>query len=518
MTVPFKYSDAMNQKMRHILRTIAIFIFIVMVSPLTAFLPAWSTETLTPAGTPGPAAIGAVAASLTPALPSPTAAATDPTATLSPGTKISPEGPLTFTADADAWVNEANPDENNGTGDSLRTDGNSDDPAIEAFVRFTVSGITGSVQDARLRVYVDNNDTEDGPAVYLTDASWEESEITWNTRPERTSNALDNREDVTEETWVEYIVTSHVTGDGVFSFVLVADSSDGIVFSSREGSNPPELVITLGSESLFTPTPELQAGAEVLVGAGDIASCDYEGDEMTAQLLDGIAGTVFTTGDNAYSDGSPEEFEDCYEPTWGRHKDRTKPVPGSHDYHTPDAAGYFEYFDDIPAYYAYDLGFWRIYALNSEIDISPEGEQVSWLQSELAENPRQCVLAYWHRPRWSSGNEHGRDPTVQSLWEVLYEAGADVVVNGHEHNYERFMPMDADGEPNPSGLRQFVVGTGGADPYGFDTPLPTSEVRDSSTNGVLRLTLRESGYDWQFIPVVGSSFTDSGSAECNSRP
>jgi len=153
--------------------------------------------------------------------------------------------------------------------------------------------------------------------------------------------------------------------------------------------------------------------------------------------------------------------------------------------------------------------------LNSEIDISPEGEQVTWLQSDLAESPRQCVLAYWHRPRWSSGSEHGRDPTVQSLWEVLYEAGADVVVNGHEHNYERFMPMDAEGDPDPSGLRQFVVGTGGADPYGFDTPLPTSEVRDASTNGVLRLTLRESGYDWQFIPVVGSSFTDSGSAECN---
>ncbi len=518
MTIRIKRSRGTPvRKTNSIPRAIFTFFLIVTISPLMGCLPAWSTQTAVPAATQGPTAAGLASASQIPDLltPATAAVATETAVTPAAGTQTTQEGVLTFTADADAWVDEGSPDVNNGTGDSLRSDGNGDDPAIETFIRFTVSGITGSVREARLRVYVDSNDTEDGPAVYLTDASWEESEITWNTRPERTSNALDNREDVTEETWVEYIVTSHVPGDGIFSFVLVADGSDGIAFSSREGSRPPELMITLGSVSPFTPTPTLSADAEVLVGAGDIASCDYEGDEMTAQLLDGIVGTVFTTGDHAYSDGTPEEFAECYESTWGRHKDRTRPSPGGHDYQTEGAAGYFEYFDDIPEYYAYDLGSWRIYALNTEIDISPESEQVAWLRSDLEENPRQCVLAYWHRPRWSSGEEHGRDPTVQTLWEILYEAGAELVINGHEHNYERFMPMDAEGEADPAGLREIVVGTGGADLYGFDTPLPTSEVRDASTNGVLRLILRESGYDWQFIPVAGSTFTDSGSAECH---
>lgn len=514
MTVYFKNSARKHQAMKNRVRMLVV-VTLVMVG----CLPAWSVRTAVPSLTQETTFPQETATSLPPALPSPTTPSTDPAvtfaATSATGTQTPAEGPLTFLAEADAWVDESNPDENNGTGESLRVDGDSDDPAIETYLRFTVSGITGIVREARLRVYADENESEDGPAVYLTDPAWEETELTWNTRPERTSNALDNRGEIAPHTWVEYIVTSHVTGDGTFSFVLVPDSGDGIVFSSREGSNPPELIITLGTESPFTPTPVVPAGAEVLVGAGDIASCEYEGDEMTAQLLDAISGTVFTTGDHAYSDGTPDEFANCYEPTWGRHRERTRPVPGSHDYRTPDAAGYFEYFEGIEPYYAYDLGAWRIYALNSEIDISADGEQVSWLQADLAENPRQCVLAYWHRPRWSSGSEHGRDPTVQALWEVLYEAGADVVINGHEHNYERFMPMDAEGEPDPSGLRQFVVGTGGADLYGFDDPLPTSEVRDSSTLGVLRLTLRESGYDWQFIPVAGATFTDAGSAECN---
>ncbi|HUE99826.1 MAG TPA: DNRLRE domain-containing protein [Anaerolineales bacterium] len=484
---------------------ISTLFLIITVSPLISCVPSNTPPV-------GSTATAVGLASPTPTfLPSVTASPATPT-----GTQVSPDTPLTFIAEADAWVDESNPDENNGSGATLRTDGQSD-PDIESFIRFTVTGISGTVQSARFRVYAAANDSRDGPAVYMSNPAWEESEITWNTRPARISNAIDNKDRINSQTWVEYNVTSQVGENGRFSFVLVADSSDGIAFSSREGDFPPELVITLGSDSPSTPTPPLPAGAEVFVGAGDIASCDNDNDddEMTAQLLDAIPGTVFTTGDNAYSDGTYAEYMDCYEPTWGRHKERTRPVPGSHDYHTPGAAGYFQYFDNIPEYYAYDLGAWRIYAMNSEIDISPNGPQVTWLQSDLAENPSECVLAYWHRPRWSSGVEHGRDPTVQTLWEVLYDAGAELVLNGHEHNYERFMPMDARGEPDPLGVREFVVGTGGADLYSFDTPLPTSEVRDSSTSGVLKLILRETGYDWQFIPVVGSTFTDSGSAECH---
>ena len=263
----------------------------------------------------------------------------------------------------------------------------------------------------------------------------------------------------------------------------------------------------------LTPTPP--TGPAVLVGAGDISVCDNDNDELTAQLLDAISGTVFTTGDNAYDDGTASQYADCYHPTWGRHKDRTKPVPGNHEYHTADAAGYFQYFNNISPYYAYDLGSWRIYALNSEIEVSEDSPQVQWLQADLAANPKQCVLAYWHQPRWSSGSRHGNDRSVRTLWRILYEAGAELVINGHEHNYERFAPMNATGEADPLGLREIVVGTGGKSLYEFGRPLPTSEVRADGTFGVLKLTLHHTHYEWEFIPVQGSTFTDSGSTECH---
>jgi hypothetical protein len=284
-------------------------------------------------------------------------------------------------------------------------------------------------------------------------------------------------------------------------------------------------VISLGGEGVATPTPEaaptqvpvptLADGSVVFVGAGDIGDCSKQNGLLTAQLLETIPGTVFTAGDNAYDSGTSAQYTNCYGPTWGKYKDRTKPIPGNHEYRTPGASGYFQYFNNIAPYYAYDLGSWRIYALNSEVDVSATGEEVQWLQADLAANPRQCVLAYWHQPRWSSGTHHGSNAKYQTLWQVLSNAGAELVLNGHEHNYERFTPMNADGQPDPQGLREFVVGTGGRDHYGFGNVLPTSEVRDDTSYGVLKLTLRPSGYDWQFIPVPGSTFTDSGSAPCH---
>jgi acid phosphatase type 7 len=420
---------------------------------------------------------------------------------------------FTFNATADARVDEAEPDENFGSRDTLRTDG-AGDPQVESFLRFDVTAITGPVANARLLVYAAGNDSDNGPALYLTEVGWEESAITWNTRPARQGGAIDNEDRISSQSWVEYDVTSQVSGNGSISFALAADSSDGIDFASRESAYPPQLVITTGEKAAVVSTPTPTVGAAVLVGAGDISSCDIEDDELTAQLLDAIPGTVFTTGDNVYSSGTYSEFLDCYDPTWGRHKDRTKPVPGNHDYATAGAAGYFAYFGNVPSYYAYDLGSWRIYALNSQIGVSEGGEQVQWLREDLAANPRQCVLAYWHHPRWSSGSLHGSNPDLQTLWQIFYEEGAELVLNGHEHNYERFVPMDAVGQPDPQGMREIVVGTGGRNHYSFDTPLPTSEVRDSSTFGVLKLVLHDTGYDWQFIPVAGSTFTDSGSATC----
>jgi 3',5'-cyclic AMP phosphodiesterase CpdA len=252
----------------------------------------------------------------------------------------------------------------------------------------------------------------------------------------------------------------------------------------------------------------------VLVGAGDIASCGYDTDERTAQLLDGIPGTVFTAGDDAYPDGTYEQFMNCYDPTWGRHKARTKPVPGNHDYNTAEGAAYYQYFNNVPPYYVYTLGTWRIYALNSEIDVSAASAQIDWLKKDLMANPTQCVLAYWHRPRWSSGGEHGSDPAMQTLWQIFHDAGAELIINGHDHNYERFAEMDDTGTAVPQGLREFVVGTGGAGLYDFGPALPSTEVRNNTTFGVLKLTLHPTSYEWEFVPLRGSSFTDSGSGAC----
>jgi hypothetical protein len=269
----------------------------------------------------------------------------------------------------------------------------------------------------------------------------------------------------------------------------------------------PTLTVTL--------TSTLASGEAILVGAGDISSCRNDNDELTAKLLDMIPGTVFTTGDNAYDSGTVEQFTECYGPTWGRHKDRTKPIPGNHEYRDSDGAGYFEYFNGIESYYAYNLGGWRIYALNSEIDLSANSDQVAWLQADLAAHPSQCVLAYWHQPRWSSGLEHGNDRDYQDVWQILYAAGAELVVNAHEHHYERFAEMNAQGEAASPGLREIVVGTGGRSLYPFGRILPASEVHDNSTYGVLKLTLHASSYEWEFIPVEGSTFTDRGSTNCH---
>jgi hypothetical protein len=252
-----------------------------------------------------------------------------------------------------------------------------------------------------------------------------------------------------------------------------------------------------------------------LVGAGDISSCSNDYDEATAKLLDKIPGTVFAAGDNVYSAGTYKQYTGCYAPTWGRHKARTKPIPGNHEYKTPSAAGYFQYFKNTPAYYVYKLGAWRIYALNSEIDVSSTSPQVKWLKADLAAHPSDCVLAYWHQPRWSSGQKHGSNKTYQTLWRVLYNARAEIVINGHEHHYERFAPMNASGTAVKEGLREFVVGTGGKDLYPFADALPTSRARNSSAHGVLKLTLRAGGYDWKFVPIAGQTFTDSGSGVCH---
>jgi hypothetical protein len=267
------------------------------------------------------------------------------------------------------------------------------------------------------------------------------------------------------------------------------------------------------------PTATSPPADPVLVGAGDIADCDENGAETTASLLDDIEGTVFTVGDNAYPDGAEQDYRRCYEPTWGRHKVRTRPSPGNHDHHTPDAVGYYAYFGENagPAgqgFYSYNLGAWHIISLNSEVAAGPDSKQTEWLRADLADNPSLCTLAYWHRAMFSSGAVHGNDDKMQAVWDILAAAGVDVVVTGHEHTYERFAPQTSSGKSDPNGIRQFVVGTGGAGHYRFGDIQPNSEVRNNDTLGVLKLTLHAASYSWEFVPIAGGTFRDEGNAAC----
>jgi acid phosphatase type 7 len=297
---------------------------------------------------------------------------------------------------------------------------------------------------------------------------------------------------------------------------------------SPASSGPGGSAIAPGSGTTETIAPSTATGSgsagAVLVGAGDIAACASDGDEATAKLLDRIDGIVFTLGDNVYPHGTLDEFRRCYDPSWGRQLSRTRPTPGNHDYETPGAAGYFAYFgsaagDPTTGWYAYDAGTWRVYVLNSNCaaigGCDAGSTQERWLRSDLAANPRACVLAMWHHPRFSSG-EHGNDPMTQALWQDLNDAGAELVLNGHDHTYERFAALTPSGQADPAyGIVEIVVGTGGRSHYVFPIIRDNSLVRNDTTYGVLRLVLSDGSWSFEFMPVKGGTFTDRGGGTCH---
>ncbi len=284
------------------------------------------------------------------------------------------------------------------------------------------------------------------------------------------------------------------------------------------------------------PLPKQDSGpgqTYVLVGAGDIASCKYpEGAEATAKLIEQIPGTVFATGDLAYESGTKENFENCYGPTWGRFKDRTHPTLGNHEYNRDPGAGpYFQYWGPLAGpvgkgYYSFDLGIWHVVALNTNCTArdlggcGPGSPQETWLKEDLAQHPNACIVAFGHHALFSSGlfPKHAIHPELKPLWQDLYAAHADIVLAGHEHSYERFAPQDPDGRPDPvHGIREFVVGSGGRSHDPLGVLLPNSEVSNMDTFGVIKLTLSNNGYTWEFVPEAGKTFRDAGIGVCHNR-
>ncbi len=290
---------------------------------------------------------------------------------------------------------------------------------------------------------------------------------------------------------------------------------------------PLALAVTVATLWAGGPATGQEGGDPVLVGAGDIGSCRNPGVAQTASLvaLAGIDATVATFGDHAYPRGTDANFAECYEPFWGQFKARTMPSPGNHEYETPGASGYFKYFgaaagDPGEGYYSYDLGSWHIVALNSNCKqvggCEYKSTQGRWLRRDLTKHPARCTLAYFHHPLYASGNGYD-SPKVKPFWHILYNHHVDVILSGHAHRYERFARIRPSGKRSSArGIRQFIVGTGGAmggDQHGPDEP--RVQAKKIGAPGVLKLELGSRFYRWKFVPVAGRHYTDSGRARCH---
>ena len=439
-------------------------------------------------------------------------------------------GSLTFTPVADAYVRSDAPRRNFGTRTELRTRGGK--PAFRSYLKFIVRG-AGTVYSARLRLYVEGSSRSAGTVYRASRDGWKESRITYVTAPGVAGGTLDTEGIATAGTWVEFDVTPAVPRDGTYSFVIASTVSNAVVYASRErAARRPQLVVSTSPPDGTTVTAMAAGDIACAPGARETASACHQrqtSDILLASPLD----AVLALGDLQYDCGAASGFRESYDPTWGRLKSVTHPAPGNHEYGTNgadcdpagQAAGYFGYFgaaagDPGKGYYSFDVGAWHVIALNSNCSSAggcgAGSPQEAWLRTDLAAHPAACTLAFWHYPRFSSG-VHGNITATKAFWSDLYESGADLVLSGHDHDYERFAPQTPDGVADAArGIREFVVGTGGKGFRSFPAaPEANSEARQADTFGVLKLSLRPSGYGWEFVPEAGGTFADSGSASCH---
>jgi hypothetical protein len=286
-------------------------------------------------------------------------------------------------------------------------------------------------------------------------------------------------------------------------------SATGLVLGRRAGAATIQGVGANASASVRITVTD-----PVLIGAGDMGTCLSTNDEATARLLDSASGTVFTAGDNDYVDATPPPaYGVCFDSTWGRHKWRIRPAAGDDD----SLSGYFSYFGAAAhgpkGYYSYDLGTWHVVVLNTAVPV--DSTQIQWLRADLAAHPKLCALAISHRPRFSSGNS-GSSTGQRAFFQALYDGGVELVLDGNDHDYERFAAQAPDQTPDPHGVVEIVVGTGGKSHGRINLPLEAnSVVQNADTYGVLRLVLHAASYDWRFIPVAGRTFTDAGTGTCH---
>ncbi|MGC4886267.1 DUF7594 domain-containing protein [Micromonospora sp. DT227] len=421
---------------------------------------------------------------------------------------------IPFAASQDSYVSSSSPNANFNTTNSLVVGAA---PTRISYLQFNLTRLIDPVSTARLRLHVQNTanaPSPNGGTAQEVGTSWSESTLTYANRPASVGGPLDSLGTVRSNTWYELDVTSAVTGNGIVAFSLSSTNPDGAFYDSREsGTYAPMLIVTTGPP---------QTGDNVLLNAGDISACSTTGANQTAQIIAREPGTVMAGGDLTDS-GTAAQLADCYGPTWGQFKSRTKPILGNHDYLTAGAKPTFDYFGAVlppgKGYYSFDKAGWHIIVLNTNCShvggCQAGSPQEKWLRADLAAHPNRCTLAQYHHPLFSSG---GRESTaVRPLFQALYDAGAEIVINGHNHQYERFAPQNPSGVADPTrGIREWVVGTGGRPLMKtFPEPAANSQARNGNTFGVLKLTLSTNAYTWQFLPVAGATFTDSGSGTCH---
>jgi len=444
---------------------------------------------------------------------------------------------------ADSYVQADLPTSNFGTATSLKVDGS---PVTVSYLKFDVQGITGAPGKATLKVFVPVATSTPINVRSVADSTWTETGLTYNNRPATGATAIASPAPIAANTTVSIDVTALVTGPGVVSFALDTTSSTSKSLPSREAAaNQPQLVIEAGT----TPPP---TGASVVMAVGGDVACgtteaNYNGGAGTAtachmkQTSDLVVAMApqqaWALGDLQYNSGSLGDFNVSYQNSWGRFKNITKPVVGNHEYGTSGAGGYYTYFGDLASprqpgctrdcegYYSFDVAVgsaqWHVAVINSEctrigggVGCAVGSPQYQWLDADLAGHAAaQCTAVLTHRPRWASNSF--ASPDIQPLVDVMDARGVDLLLAGHAHSYERFAPQNAAGQPDPAGITELVVGTGGRDSQGFGTVVSNSQVRKNQIFGVLKLTLRPTGYDWQFVPDPATPFADSGTGTCN---
>jgi hypothetical protein len=434
---------------------------------------------------------------------------------------------------ADTYVQADVPTSNFGTATSVKVDGS---PVTVSYLKFNVTGLSGAPTKATLKVFKSTSTSTAITLKPVADTSWSETGLNYNNRPAVGTTTITPPTPWGTDVWLSYDVTSLVTGNGLVSFALDTTSSTSKSLPSREAStNQPQLVLESGTSSTSSGSTVIAVGGDVACGtteanynggAGTTSACRMK---QTSDLVLAMnPARVFALGDLQYNCGALSDFNVSYNNSWGRFKDRTNPAVGNHEYGTSNAGGYFAYFGNAAApslgYYSFNVAVgtsnWHIAVINSEctrigggVGCANGSPQQKWLDADLAANATKCTAVLSHRPRWSSNSF--ASPDIQPLVDVMYAHHVDLLLTGHAHDYERFAPQNAAGQPAGDGIREIIVGTGGRDSQGFGTVAANSVVHKNQIFGVMKLTLTPTGYTWQFVPDPTTPFADSGSGTCS---